>query len=120
MRLFDINGSPIGCFQECGDDWTNVQLGAEELTYRDFQDTIVLSNSPVMNIAGVFRLSNSNSNSNWQQWGYVCAVVADGTVKVKLAIVNENEAILSQIAFHATLASPLPRRIIFKIFIRTL
>lgn len=86
VKLYDENGSPIGCFGDCDDDWTNFALEDSELAFLDFTDTLDISNAASnTSINGFYIYPNPISNSGTQGWG----VESVGVHKMKIAVVDE-------------------------------
>jgi len=88
---FDINGAGIGCFGECDEDWSNIQLSDDELTYLDFVDNVDMTGAGNESVVeDVFVYPNPIANSGDQNFGYL----GTGKVKLKLAVINKKKEVL--------------------------
>lgn len=85
VQLFDENGNPIGCYEGCGDDWTESRLTATQRDYLTFTDIIsVPQSNGVINVTHPrpFPIPLANSGSMSMLFG------ADQPVKFKMAVVT--------------------------------
>ena len=86
VQMFDVNGSSIGCYNNCGNDWTSFGLTPEELAYLNFPDTI--------NLAGAGNNSSTNRfyafpNPIPNSGNMSVGAAGSGTSKLKIAVINK-------------------------------
>lgn len=125
VKLFDENGSPIGCYPDCeGDtDWENVDLSDVELGYLDFESMLEWSDPDAMDIENirVFPVPMADKGD------LSIAITANGAAALKLALINNKEEILwtqsllladdfNNFSLNAELFSELKRKEIYRLF----
>lgn len=124
VRLYDENGSPIGCYGDCGDDWGEIALSSDELDLLNFSDLIsVPAGSPGINANGPrpFPMPLSTSGGMFMQLGSdqptkfkASIVTTDGTVRAFFATLVDTSSL--SIAFDNTFFADVPRGEIVRMY----
>lgn len=95
VQMTDFNGQPIGCFGgNCSDDWSNLTLTTEELTYLDFVDSLSSTDLGM----GVANFVSLYPNPIGNTGDVFLAYETTENLKVKLAIINNQAEILWTLA----------------------
>lgn len=100
VKLFDINGAPIGCYQDCADDvdWTNNELSAIGMFALDFGHEIELGSDEAYTVERLFGYPIPIGNNG----DLTITAFTNGEAVLKIALLNKTQELVFQEAFKIT------------------